>query len=151
MDHWEELGGGASVFLLSIGYGYSKFIDRKLEGIQNNIKQEHNGDREQYRKIKRDLKQAIKDIHDIEVKVAYKRTKLDNFEQRLDEMILGLEAQEKRIIENAHKIELNDRDVKNVKDIIKDILEDVKEFQTRSNNMEMSLAKMLGALSRNFD
>lgn len=151
MDHWEELGGGASAFAISLGFGYHKYLQKQLDRLHTNIKKEQSGDREQFKKIKRDLKDAIKNIHDIEVKVAYKRTKLDRFERELEKMIIGLEAQERKLVNNAHKLELNEKDVSTVKGILEDIIDDVKEFQTRSSNMEMSLAKMLGALSRNFE
>ena len=76
---------------------------------------------------------------------------MDRFERELEKMIIGLEAQERKLVNNAHKLELNEKDVSTVKGILEDIIDDVKEFQTRSSNMEMSLAKMLGALSRNFE
>ena len=151
MDHWEKLGSGFGGFVLLLGFGYHKYIQKQLDGLHKNIKKEQSGDREQFEKIKRDLKDAITNIHHIEVKVAYKRTKLDKFEQELEKMIIELEAQERLVTDNAHKIELNERDVSTVKGILEDIIGDVKEFQKRSNNMEMSLAKMLGALSRNFE
>ena len=151
MDHWEELGSGFGGFFFLLVFGYHKYIQKQLDGLHQNIKKEQSGDREQFKKIKNDLKDAIKNIHDIEVKVAYKRTKLDKFEQELQKMIIDLEAQERLVVDNAHKLELNERDVSTVKGILEDIIGDVKEFQKRSSNMEMSLAKMLGALSRNFD
>tara|TARA_R100001591_G_scaffold99929_1_gene106286 strand:+ start:1835 stop:2320 length:486 start_codon:yes stop_codon:yes gene_type:complete len=151
MDHWEELGSGFGGFFLFLAFGYHKYIQKQLNGLHQNIKKEQSGDREQFKKVKRDLRDAIKNIHEIEVKVAYKKTKLDKFEQELEKMIIDLEAQEKLVTDNAHKIELNERDVSTVKGILEDIIGDVKEFQKRSSNMEMSLAKMLGALSRNFE
>lgn len=151
IENYKEIGGGATAFVLAVLFAYNKFINKQIIGIYDKIKEEQNHDREQFRKIKIELKRAISSVHDIEVQVAYKRTKLDKFEQELNKMILGLEAQEKQIIDNAHKLELTERTIDTMKHILEDIIGDVKEFQSRSNNMEMSLAKLLGALSRNFD
>lgn len=151
VENYKEIGGGATAFVLAILFGYNKYVNKQIEGIYGKIKDEQQHDREQFKRIKTELKQTIKSVHDIEVQVAYKRTKLDKFEQELNKMIAGLEAQEKQIIDNAHKLELTERTIDTMKNILEDIIGDVKEFQSRSNNMEMSLAKLLGALSRNFD
>lgn len=151
VENYKEIGGGATAFILALFFAYNKYINKQIASIYDKIKHEQQHDREQFRKIKSELKRALSDMHNIEVQVAYKRTKLDKFEQELNKMILGLEAQEKQIIDNAHKLELTERTIDTMKNILEDIIGDVKEFQSRSNNMEMSLAKLLGALSRNFD
>ena len=71
--------------------------------------------------------------------------------RELEKMLSGLEAQERLVVENAHKIELNEVTINTLKGIMTDLISDTKKFGERANSMEMSLAKMLGALSKNFD
>lgn len=151
LDNYKEIGGGATVFMLLVGWGYHKFIEKQMGEVHQKIKAEQSHDNKQFKKIKEDLKTAISQIHKIEVDVAAKRSKLDELDRGLAKMILDFHAQTQLITENAHKLELNERTVDTLKGILEDFTTDVRDFQKKSHSMEMSLAKLLGALSRNFE
>jgi len=151
IDNYKEIGGGATIFLLAVGSAYHKYIQKQMGDVQKQIKDEQAHDKKQFKKIKEDLRTAITQIHDIEVEVAAKKSKLDELDKGLAKMVLDFHEQTKLITENAHKLELNERTVGTLKDILNDFTDDVKDFQKKSHSMEMSLAKLLGALSRNFD
>jgi len=151
IDNYKEIGGGATIFLLSVGWAYHKYIQKQMGDVQKQIKDEQAHDKKQFKKIKEDLRTAITQIHDIEVEVAAKKSKLEELDKGLAKMVLDFHQQTKLITDNAHKLELNERTVGTLKDILNDFTDDVKDFQKKSHSMEMSLAKLLGALSRNFD
>lgn len=76
---------------------------------------------------------------------------IQEFEQKLDQMVIDLQAAEDNIVENAHRLDLNENTVKTLRGIIEDFKTEAADMKKRSSNMEISLAKMLGALSRNFE
>lgn len=73
------------------------------------------------------------------------------FEQKLDQMVIDLQAAEDNIVQNAHRLDLNQNTVNTLQGIIEEFKTEAAEMKKRSSNMEISLAKMLGALSRNFE
>lgn len=72
-------------------------------------------------------------------------------EQKLDQMVIDLQAAEDNIVQNAHRLDLNINTVHTLQGIIEEFKVEAAEMKKRSSNMEISLAKMLGALSRNFE
>lgn len=151
LDNYKELGGGASALVASLFYAHYKFIQKQFDNVKTQIKEEQEGDREQFQELKAILDGLLVGAADLERNKKAHSKDLKRMGKEIEKMLAGLEAQEKMIVDNAHKIELNEVTINTLRGIMTDLVLDTKKFGERANAMEMSLAKMLGALSKNFD
>jgi len=151
LDNYKELGGGASALLASVFFAHYKFIQKQFDQVKTQLKEEQDGDREQFNQLKAVLDGLLEGAADLEREKKAHSKEIKRIGKEITKMIAGLEAQEKLIVENAHKIELNEVTINTLRGIMTDLVADTKKFGERANAMEMSLAKMLGALSKNFD
>ena len=151
LDNYKELGGSASALLASLVFAHYKFIQKQLNNVKTQIKEDQKGDREQFQELKSILDGLLVGAADLERNKKAHSRDLKRMAKEIEKMLAGLEAQEKMIVDNAHKIELNEVTINTLRGLMTDLVSDTKKFGERANAMEMSLAKMLGALSKNFD
>ena len=153
-EHPEKVGGSSAVGFGSIAFGAHKYLQKQLEKVYLKIKTEQESDAKEFKKLKGaviKLKSKV-DAHTeafkiIERRLNVKKDKIAQQQTELVQMIADLQTQEAHFMEHAHKLELTERDVRLLQGLFKDCITDVKDIATRSSSLELSFAKVLGALS----
>lgn len=151
LENYKELGGSASAAVMLVFFAYYKFIQKQFNAVKTEIKADQKLDKEKFEELKTALDGLLAGASELErIKNDHAKA-IDDIKKNFSDMNFSLEAQERKVVENAHRIELNQVTINTLKGIITDLITDTKKFGERANSMEMSLAKMLGALSKNFD
>ncbi len=151
LENYKELGSSASAAVMFVFFAYYKFIQKQFNAVKTEIKADQKLDKEKFEELKSVLDGLLAGASELErIKNDHAKS-IDHIKKNFSDMNFSLEAQERKVVENAHRIELNQVTINTLKGIITDLITDTKKFGERANSMEMSLAKMLGALSKNFD
>ena len=154
MEHSKEIGGSSAAFILTVGLFYHKYVKKQIENIYDKIKDEQQADSRGFQSVDRKLSEFKNKLeaHEeafkiVENQLKHIRTEVGDQKRGMDAMLADLRSHEAYFQEHSHKLDLNSRDITLLQGLFKDALTDVKEMQSRSQNLELSFAKVLGALS----
>lgn len=142
----------------SMAFGAHKYLQKQLDKVYLKIKEEQKSDEKEFKKLRgafNSLKTKV-DAHTeafriIERRLNVKKDKIARQQEELEQMIAELQRQEAHFIEHAHKLEITERDIRLMQGLFQECITDVKDIATRSSNLELSFAKVLGALSGKID
>lgn len=158
VEHPEKVGGSGVISLAAVVYGARKYLQAELKKVYLKIREEQEADAEEFEKHRGAFKKlkTMVDSHTeafriIERRLNVKKDKIAEQQEELARMIAELQKQEEHFIAHAHKLDLNERDLRLMQGLFADCIADVKDIATRSTNLEVSFAKVLGALSGKID
>ena len=150
-ENYKEIGATSASGLLSIGYIYHKFLQKRMDEMAQEIKQDQKTDGLVFESLQKEIEFIKEKIDDIYRGLHQNESKFTELGKELEKMIAGLEAHSQILNDTNFKISLNENSITTLKNIVEDALRDVREMQKQGQSLEVAFAKMLGTISRNYD